>query len=111
MASMFTVTFDTVSPESAEEGDVCAAGVALAGGWKVDTWNNPNEDTGPIEMSLREALSITGESLTWVGSWFDADQTEEDYATGEVTRYSLHPPRTITAASLARLFRVLRVQA
>ena len=106
--NLFTVTYTTVSPESAEQGEACAAGFALPGGWKIDTYNDPKADTDGIKLDLRSALDVTGSSLTWVGDWFDADSTDEDYTTGEVTRYSLHPPRSITPSSLARLRRLLR---
>lgn len=105
--NLFRVTYETVSPESAEDGECIAAGYALTGGWLIDTYNDPDMDTAGVDMDLRSALSITGESLTWTGGWFNADQYDEDYGTGETTSYCLHPPRTITPSSLRRLRRLL----
>ena len=105
MAARFTVTYDIVTPESAEDGDVAEAGWAAPGGWKFDV-----DDTGPHALSLREALDTAGGyrgGFYDSGRWFDKIDSDTDYRTGAETRYSLHPPENITPASYARLRRYL----
>jgi hypothetical protein len=94
MSGHFRVTFDTVTPESAENGESAAAGYV---------------EESPV--SLRDAISAC---RMWgpggfedSGRWFSPIDDHTDYQTGESTRYALHPPTNITAASYRRLARVL----
>lgn len=95
----FNVTYSIVTPESAEDGDYAESGFSAEG------------------VSLREALNACqvwpsnprltcSSSRPSRGDWFSAEP-DLDYRTGEETTYSLHPPRNITAASFARLVRLL----
>jgi len=99
----FRVTFETISPASAEHGEPECSGFAAPRGWKF-----PADDPGPHEMTLREARDIASGSLEDSGRWFTTVDADQDFATGEDTYYSIHPPRNITRASYARVARALR---
>jgi hypothetical protein len=105
----FRVTYDTVTPESAEQGDYADSSFAHPGGWKFDA-----TDPGPHDLTLREALRACGfygkparGAFEDGGRGFYAADSETNYRTGEDTRYAIHPPDTITPASYARVARVL----
>jgi hypothetical protein len=106
----FRVTYDITTPESAEQGDLADSGFAHPGGWKF-----PADDPGPHEMTLREAIEACGLypsrrgglGFEDCGRWFATVDADQDYRTGEDTRYAIHPPRTITRASYRRLRRYL----
>ena len=106
MPAYFRVTYDVVTPESAENGDYADSGFAAPGGWKFAA-----DDPGPHEMTLREALDTCGMhgggGFEDSGRWFSTVDPDVNYSTGEDTRYSIHPPRNITPASYARLRRYL----
>jgi hypothetical protein len=110
MPAFFRVTYDVVSPESAEHGDTCDNGFAAPGGWKF-----PVDDPGPHEMTLREAIETCGfyprakgiSGFENCGRWFSTIDPDQNYQTGEDTRYAIHPPRNITASSYKRLSRYL----
>ena len=100
----FTVTYDIVTHDSAEYGDVAESGFASSGCWKHDD---------PAYLTLRECLSACGlfggsaTSFEDCGRWFQMIDAETDYRTGDETRYSIHPPTNITHSSYRRLARVL----
>ncbi len=95
----FRVTYDIVTPESAEQGDYAESGYYSRGGWK-------HED--PSEWTLHEIVSQFGRnSLENSGTWLSTIDSDTDYRTGEDTRYSVHPPRNITKSSYARVLKVL----
>jgi len=95
----FRVTYDTVTPESAEQGDIEDSGYYSRGGWKHDD---------PSEWTLHDVVDHFGRnSLENCGTWFSSIDGETDYRTGEETHYAVHPPRTITRASYRRLRRIL----
>lgn len=98
----FRVTYDIVTPESAEDGDFAEIGFVLPGSWHVSV-----ADTADVEMDLRSALDLIG-CVEDSGSWFtETDDGRVNYQTGAVERRSLHPPRNITASSYDRLKRLL----
>jgi hypothetical protein len=90
---MVAVTYDMVTPESAEHGDVADSGFAVS----------------PEPMRFREALA----TLTEYGP-YDHDNGEDfysadaliDYRTGESTRYAVHIAGS--APNLARLVAAFR---
>jgi hypothetical protein len=95
----FCVTYDIVTPESAEVGDVAESGYYSRGGWKHDN---------PSEWTLQEIVSEFGlNSCEDCGNWFATIDPSIDYRTGVETSYSVHPPDGITRASYARLTRIL----
>lgn len=99
---MFSVTYDIVTPESAEHGDAAERGWVHPGGW-----HSMADD--PSKMSLREAIDLVG-CLQDVGGWFVETDGRVDYRTGAEETRSLHPPRNITPASYGRLQRVLKAR-
>lgn len=95
--AFFTVTYEIVTPESAEIGDAEARGFVAPGGW---------HDDAPARMTLREALRLASPQQD-CGRWFAEEDGREDYRTGAVEARSIHPPRNITPASYARVRRAL----
>ncbi len=103
----FTVTYDITTEDSAEQGDYAESGFASYGGWK--------HDDRPEPVSLREALQTCGLSYSRkYGSGFEDGgrafytcEADQNYRTGEETRYAIHPPSNITPASYRRVKRIL----
>ena len=97
---MFDITFETISPESAENVDF--------------------EETGFLHegLSFREAMDV----LRWASGchveadcypvrnprWFTFYNAEENFATGSITNYALHIPEHITEASRRRIAKLVR---
>jgi hypothetical protein len=107
MISMFHVTYDIVTTESAENGDTAENGFCHANGGRDPLERVKN--AADYAMDLRSALRIC--QPQWdSGSWFYQEATVEDYTTDEHVSYSLHPPRNVTPASYARLRRLLGVR-
>jgi hypothetical protein len=88
----FNVTYEIITHESAADGDAAERGFIVE------------------DVSLREAVEELG-GVAWGdgggGDWFTNYEYGTDYMTGAVEVRSLHPPDTITAASLGRLARLL----
>lgn len=105
MIPKFRVTFDTVSPESATEGEFEEPGFIEPGNWRLSLGNE-----SPEGMTLREALRLVGPGFVDAGRWFVESEATSDYRTGTEETRSLHPPRNITRASYARLARLLRAR-
>ena len=97
--SRFDITYETVTPESAENGDSADAGFLAE------------------NLTFREAM----DELRWYRGghveadscpvhrprWFTFIAASENYATGEVTSYSLHIPEHVTESSRQRIARLL----
>jgi len=99
---MFRVTYEVVTEESAEEGDYAESGFYSRGGWKHDD---------PSDWTLHDLVSQFGRySLEDGGRSFYSVDSEPNYLTGEDTSYAVHPPEGITAASYARVRRILAVR-
>lgn len=95
----FQVTYEIVTPESAEQGDCSERGFFSRGGWQHDD---------PSAWTLHEIISQFGRhSLHDCGRWFATGDGDINYRTGEETSYAVHPPATITASSYRRLIRIL----
>jgi hypothetical protein len=94
----FHVTFDIVTPESAARGDAARMGFVSATG---------GHQKRPIDLSLREAVRLMG-CTEDSGSWFTETDGRRNHSTGAEERRALHPPRTISPGSYARLKRLLR---
>ena len=96
---MFRVTYDVVTEESASDGDTSESGYYSPGGWKHDD---------PAAWTLREVVSQFGRNgFEDGGSSFYLVDSEANYYTGEDKSYAVHPPDGITAASYARVRRIL----
>jgi hypothetical protein len=97
----FSVTFDTVTPESAEDGEVAD------GGFIVE------------DVSLREAVEAIGSYAPQPScypfdggqhAWFSHDGYDEDHRTGKRESRSLHVPRDLTPSTRRRIARLLGVK-
>lgn len=98
----FRVTFEIVTQESARKGDYAKAGFLLRDGSPA----RKNAAPKSINMGLREALLIASPQEN-SGRWWQEIDGREDYATGAVETRAIHPPQDITAASYARVSRLL----
>lgn len=105
MSGFFQVTYDVTTPESAENGEYAESGYVVPGGWRFSASMAAND---VVSMSLRDAVQLAGGGFEDSGRWFTTVDTETNYRTGAETRYSIHPPRTITPASYRRLARLLK---
>ena len=103
---MFRVTYDIVTPESAEDGGVAERGFVLPGSWRVDIETAMADTEGEYGMSLREALRLVYPRED-CGCWWSESDGDTDYRTGGVETRSLHPPRNITPSSYRRVSRLL----
>lgn len=97
MPAMFRVTYEIVTPESAENGDYEEAGYIAPGEWRDDE---------PFNMTLREAMRLASPHED-CGRWWSESESWQDYQTGAIEGRSIHPPRNITPASYARVSRLL----
>ena len=91
----YSVTYDIVTPESAEDGDVAEAGYVAE------------------NVSLRDAIDeVGGVCYDHNGSydWFTNCEYGIDYQTGAQESRSLHLPDGITGASRGRIGRLLGVR-
>ncbi len=105
MRKMFRVTYDIVTPESAEHGDTAENGFVYAG---LGAFPLEQCDLPP-EMTLRDALQLASPQED-SGSWFSEADGRDDYVTGANETRSIHPPANITAASYGRLRRLFGIR-
>lgn len=113
MPKMFRVTYEIVTPESAEHGDVESRGFMLKGDWRIEL--RP-EICGPAAgavkdscaLTLREAVDLVSPgAMEDSGTWFTEMGERLNYRTGESEVRSFHMPDNITPSSYARLKRAL----
>lgn len=104
MINKFSVTYEVITPESAEHGDFAETGFILPGEWKVSA-----EDPGEVTMSLRDAINLCYPQQD-SGSWFSEVDGREDYRTGAKEFRNLHPPENITSSSYNRIKKLLNVK-
>ena len=96
----FNVTYEIVTPESAEHGDFEDAGFVSQG----VSLRNAIQDLGcPADGIEASCYPVIG------SGWITAYKVEEDYATGEEESRSLHFPRNLTTSSAMRIMRLLGV--
>ena len=91
----YSVTYDIVTPESAENGDVAEAGYVAE------------------DVSLRDAIdAVGGVCYEHNGGyeWFTNCEYNLNYGTGAQESRSLHLPDGITGASRVRIGRLLGVR-
>ncbi len=110
----FHVTYEIVTPESAEHGDAAERGFVLPGGWHEELPAHVfGEEAGKIKdecgLSLREAVDLVS-LVEDSGHCFTEIDERQNYNTGESEIRSLHPPENITPASYGRLRRLLKVR-
>lgn len=108
----FHVTYEIVTPESAEHGDMAESGYVTPGEWHHEL---PADCFGPAAaafksdhaLTLREAIGLVGCVESSDGLSFYECDGRDDYRTGHNERRALHCPRNISAASLRRVARLL----
>jgi hypothetical protein len=101
---VLTVTFETMTPESAEQGDAESRGYAHPNGGNDETIENVKDYAWRLSTIVHR---FGVKSCENAGRWFDVLDSDENYRTGAETRYSIHPPRNVSDASYARLSRIL----
>ena len=97
---LFDVTYETITPESAENGDAETRGYLLENASlrdAIDAMGYPGEGCESNEYPVRSPR------------WITAYRVNEDYATGETENRSLHFPDNMSAASKRRLCKLLDV--
>ena len=97
---MFAVTYETVTPESAEYGEADERGWILEGGTLRDAWE-VLRNAGAIGRHVEADSHPVRDPR-----WFTFYDVSEDYATGAATSYSVHLPPTVSPASRMRLARL-----
>ena len=102
----FRVTYEIVTPESAEYGDAAERGFVTPGERYDDIDTAMKQPHDAYDMSLREAIGLAYPQED-SGSWWSEVDGRHDYRTGAEERRSIHPPANITAASYARVARLL----
>lgn len=113
MRPAFHVTYEIVTTESSEHGDVAESGYAMPGGWQHELkpgvcGNAAGEFKRAHTLTLKQAFCMVG-CMEDSGQWFTEIDGRDNYKTGAHTRYSLHPPHNITAASYGRLRQLLGI--
>lgn len=112
----FHVTYDIVTPESAEQGAVAEGGFMLANATRMpigpaDYGEKAGQIAEKCGLTLHEAVDLLGllEDTGDSYSYYEADP-RQDYRTGNEETRSLHLPYTVTAASAARVAKVLKAR-
>lgn len=115
----FRVTWETVTPESAEVGDLAESGFMRSAPFGAYRGDGPPMAEPPDRFRLREALEAMAEDLDSLAGLEAVEANDSDAARarwvsaiwnvpgGSETR-SIHIPETVTAASRARIVRATR---
>jgi hypothetical protein len=108
MRAMCCVTYEIITPESAEEGDAAERGFVHENGGEDEL--ERIENASDYEMPLRSAMRLIDcvEDSNNGRDFHGVSEHCTDYRTGAVTTYSLHLPENITSASFERVKRLLR---
>lgn len=105
----FRVTYEIVTPESAEQGENDEIGFILPGERRTPIAEALKDESNNFEMNLRSALNLVCPSYD-CGRWFEESDARHDYTSGESENRALHPPRNITESSYRRLKRLLKIK-
>ena len=100
--SGFNITYETVTPESAEDGEAAESGFLV----EDVTFREAMDELRWYRGGYVEADSYAG-GRPHNPRWFTFVGADENYSTGAVTSYSLHLPDHITPASRMRIARLL----
>lgn len=104
MRQLFGISYEIVTPESAEDGEAADSGVYMDNMLFSEAWSYLR-NLGAIGCHC-EADSYPI-SLKHPPRWFTFYEVSEDYTTGEVTSYALHVPHNVTPSSRMRIARAL----
>lgn len=105
----FRVTYEIVTPESAEHGDFAENGFCTAGGGRDPIKVAMAEPIESYEMDLRAARGLAW-PIEDCGNWFAGGNQTLSYRDGSEITYSLQPPESITGASYGRLRRLFGIR-
>tara|TARA_R110002110_G_scaffold13037_2_gene62370 strand:+ start:473 stop:793 length:321 start_codon:yes stop_codon:yes gene_type:complete len=99
-------TYDTVTPESAEHGDVAECGFIAPGMWKypdLEDYERKQWAIGDLAYLIDFAKSLR---ICFDGDNFYSVDPDINYRTGEVTTYGMHIDGVTDATfeRIARLF-------
>lgn len=101
---MFAITYHTITPESAEDGDVAESGWVING-------HGSRVTLGDCYWALRNGGAIgshveANESPVRNPRWLTFYQVSEDFATGATINWTLHLPDSVTPSSRRRIARM-----
>ena len=102
----FRVTYEVITPASAEHGDVEEHGFIEPGEWKTPIDAAMRETDSAFDMDLRSAVDLVG-CVRDQGAWFSSTDPIVDYRSGAEEYRSLRPPAAITPSSYRRIARLL----
>ncbi len=106
MPAMFRVTYEIVTPESAENGEAEEHGFVTPGDWHDDIEAALKEPFDTYNVTLREAMRLAFPQEDCGRWWMECDG-RMDYRTGAIETRAIHPPRNITPSSYRRVSRIL----
>ena len=113
----FNVTYELITPESAERGDYADCGFLDSDGREHSAFELWGERAGALKadcaLTLREAVAVFGERYGRHGVECDFPSIRQsdgtmNYRTGAETRLALHMPRKTTPATFARVCRLIQ---
>lgn len=96
---LFDIHYETITPESAEHGDVEAQGTIAEGVTLRDAYQRLR-----YSYSYCEANEYPVKAPTWL-TFYDV---EENMATGSRTNWSVHFPPTLTPSTRRRIAKLFR---
>lgn len=103
------ITYEVVTPESAEHGDAVERGFITPGLFNIrvpteEALNKEDWPAGSLDWDLQAAARYLGTgAMEDNGRWFTTADPEIHFMRSEHVFYSLHPAENITPASYARL--------
>jgi hypothetical protein len=98
---LFSVTYETITPESAEDGDTADSGFVAQGVGLREAIDALGQGEGGCEAS---EYPVT--DPRWL-TMYDANRDRAYWEEGETVSRSLHFPDSMTAASRVRVCRLL----
>ena len=104
MQNGFAITFEDMTPESAEQGDAEARGFEYED-TDIKTATSYLRNMGALGCHCEaDSSPISAERPP---RWFTFYNVEEDYRTGRVRSMSLHLPRNVTGSTAMRIARLV----
>lgn len=114
MRARFTVTYNTMTPESAERGDYAESGFVFPDGDRIECEAAQTELGADwrahwpppwVHMTLAQAVAVVGLCEDNGDSFYECDESP-NYATGASETRAVHIQGKVTPASNARLRRI-----
>lgn len=102
----FVVSYEIITPDSAEVGEAESRGWTIPGGWLFDQADQDPHDPA-LRLDLRQVRGMIGAVEDQGRCWAEIDG-DANYATGARTYRTVHPAGTITPSSYRRVTRILR---